>query len=154
MGYLAGVVRVTLYDFVGTGLIIKAKTGIVWTNQAGGTACLQPECEGLFVPFGNDTRLDGKLISLENSLFELFQGAAGGLTFAEGWAEAFEEALSRYAAEHWRAFSAVTLDRALVHESVEAWVHVIYHPTSDFSPLFEGLGEPPFGAVLTWTNSD
>jgi hypothetical protein len=148
------VVRVSLHEAVGTGLIIKAKTGIVWTNQAGGVSCLQPECEGLYVPFGNDVSLDGRLISLESALFELFRGEVGGMSFAEvGWARSFELALKRYAAEHWRPFAEIELDRARLGESVEAWVHVIYRPMQFHVP-FEGLGEPPFEAVLTWTNSD
>lgn len=146
--------RVSLHDFVGTGLIIKASTGIVWTNQAGGTACLQPECEGLFVPIGNDSTLDHELVSLENTLFELFDGGPGGMTFAQGWAEPFERALARYAAEHWRPFAQIELDRARLADSVEAWVHVIYRPTPELPALFEGVGVPPFEAVLTWTNSD
>jgi hypothetical protein len=141
-----------LYESVGTGLIIKAKTGIVWTTQAGGVSCLQPECEGLFVPFGNDTTLDHKLISFENTLFELFAGGTGGMTFAEGWAQPFERALERYAAEHWLPFGRIELDRTRLDDSIEGWVHVIYRPTPEFPALFDGVGEPPFEAVLTWTS--
>lgn len=139
-------VRVTLYDAVGTGLIIKAETGIVWTNQAGGVSCLQPECEGLYVPFGNDVDLDGRLISLEGILEELFRREVD-------WVRPFELALARYAAEHHRPFAELELDRARLADSIEAWVHVIYRPRL-FPPLLEGLGEPPFEAVLTWTNGD
>lgn len=143
-------VRVSLYDHVGTGLIIKAKTGIVWTTQAGGVNCLQPECEGLFVPFGNDLDLDHKLISLDRTLFELFLVGYRGTT----WAEPFERALAEYAATHWRPFAGIELDRSRLADSVEAWVHVIYRPAAEDFRLFEGLGEPPFEAVLTWTNGD
>lgn len=146
--------RVTLYDFVGTGLIIKTRTGIVWTTQAGGTACLQPECEGLFVPFGNDLSYDGRLLSFENGMSELFHGAPGGVSFATSWAQRFEQALERYAVEHWRPFSGIELDRTRLADSVEAWVHVIYQPTPELPALFEGVGEAPFEAVLTWSNSD
>jgi hypothetical protein len=141
--------RVSLYDVVGTGLIIKAKTGIVWTTQAGGVSCLQPECEGLFVPFGNDLGFDGKLISLEGTLFEVFRKAD-----KKTWVQLFERALEWYAAEHWAPFRELELDRTRLRDSVEAWVHVIYRPTPDSYPLFEGLGEGPFEAVLTWSNSD
>jgi hypothetical protein len=139
-----------LYEFVGTGLIIKAKTGIVWTNQAGGVSCLQPECEGLFVPYGNDLSFDGKLISLESTLFEVFQKAD-----EQTWVQLFERALASYAAAHWAPFREIELDRSRLRDSVEAWVHVIYRPTPEsYPPLVEGLGEPPFEAVLTWSNSD
>lgn len=141
--------RVTLYDFVGTGLIIKARTGIVWTNQAGGVSCLQPECEGLFVPFGNFGEP-----SLEDALMELFGSGYGAANFGKVWAEPFERLLQQYAAEHWRPFATIELDRTRLDESVEAWVHVIYRPTPELPALFEGVGEPPFEAVLTWSNSD
>lgn len=137
----------SLYEFVGTGLIIKVRTGIIWTTQAGGTSCLQPECEGLFVPFGNDVRVDGTLVSLESTLFELFRDRGD-------WVRPFERALEQYAAEHWRPFAGIELDRTRLTDSVEAWVHVVYRPTPEFPALFEGVGEPPFAAVLTWTNSD
>ena len=137
--------RVSLYDFVGTGLIIKAQTGITWTNQAGGNACLQPECEGVFVPFGNDTTPDGALISAETDLFEL--------SYGPGWPDRVQEALTKYA-EVWRPFADITLDQEMISQSVEAWVHVVYRPSLNSPPLFDGAGAPPFRAVLTWTNSD
>lgn len=146
--------RVELYDFVGTGLIIKGKTGVVWANQAGGNACLQPECEGLFVPFGNDCALDWKLISLETSLRALFEGLVGGLTLADGLLNDVQAAITRYGEQHWRPFLNVEVDSTLIADSVEAWVHVKYMPASDLPPLFTGLGQAPFDAVLTWPNSD
>lgn len=43
--------RVELWDVEGLcGIIIECKSGIIWNNQAGGTACAQPEVEGIFVP--------------------------------------------------------------------------------------------------------
>jgi hypothetical protein len=77
------------------------------------------------------------------------------LTFAEaGWARPFELALERYAAEHWRPFAGIELDQRRLADSFEAWVHVIYRPLPEFPALFEGVGEPPFEAVLTWINGD
>ena len=32
------------------GLIVPAHIGTYWTNQTGGTACMQPRVEGLFIP--------------------------------------------------------------------------------------------------------
>lgn len=32
------------------GVIIPAKTGIIFTNQSGGVACRHPELEGVFIP--------------------------------------------------------------------------------------------------------
>ncbi len=41
---------INLYQFSGIGLIVSHPTGIVYTNQTGGYACLSPEFEGAFVP--------------------------------------------------------------------------------------------------------
>jgi hypothetical protein len=44
-------VTVELYDVVNlSGIIVPRNTGIVWENQAGGTACAHPKLEGVFVP--------------------------------------------------------------------------------------------------------
>ena len=147
--------RVSLWDHVGAGLILRAETGIVWTNQAGGTACLQPEAEGVFVPFGNDTTLDGRLLSIEHSLTQVFDGAPGGARLAEdGLADVFARALADYAGSEWIPYRGITLDRDRLADSIEAWVHVRYQPDAELTPLVEGLGPGPFAAVLTWTNSD
>ena len=147
--------RVSLWDHVGAGLILRAETGIVWTNQAGGTACLQPEAEGVFVPFGNDTTLDGRLISIEPALTRVFDAAPGGMTLADdGLADVFARALADYAANRWIPFRGITLDRDRLADSIEAWVHVRYQPVREIPSLVEGLGRGPFAAVLTWTNSD
>ena len=38
------------WDTEQMGIVIECKTGIRWTNQAGGTACAHPEVEGIFLP--------------------------------------------------------------------------------------------------------
>lgn len=32
------------------GLVLLGRTGLVWTNQTGGTSCLQPQAEGFYLP--------------------------------------------------------------------------------------------------------
>ena len=48
---------VELYMSECMGLIIKAKTGVLYGNQVGGTACGQPRVEGFYVPLGIDDRI-------------------------------------------------------------------------------------------------
>ena len=48
---------VRLYDHAGTALVIPHATGIVYSNQAGGTTCVQPQLEGFVVPIANDVGL-------------------------------------------------------------------------------------------------
>lgn len=35
------------------GLILPCTSGTMWTNQAGGLACAQPECEGIYLPMAH-----------------------------------------------------------------------------------------------------
>jgi hypothetical protein len=42
--------RVDLLSTYVFGFLIPAPTGIIWTNQVGGTLCAHPEIEGLFIP--------------------------------------------------------------------------------------------------------
>jgi hypothetical protein len=41
---------VELLDFDSLGLIISFPSGVIYTNQVGGTGCFQLEIEGVFVP--------------------------------------------------------------------------------------------------------
>lgn len=38
-------------DFIG--IIMPMKSGIIWTNQSGGTCCAHPELEGVYIPLGS-----------------------------------------------------------------------------------------------------
>ena len=66
---------VHLYEHVGTGVIIEHPTGVTYSNQAGGTSCLQPSLEGAFVPIRNDVLLkDSRFVSPETDLLKYFAG--------------------------------------------------------------------------------
>jgi len=66
--------HVSLYDNSGTALVIPYTTGVTYSNQAGGHACLQPEIEGFLVPIANDVGLapQNEFRSPENELFDYF----------------------------------------------------------------------------------
>ena len=42
--------KIELWDLTIAGIIFPDITGIVWTNQCGGTSCNHPEMEGFLVP--------------------------------------------------------------------------------------------------------
>jgi hypothetical protein len=45
--------KIELWDILEDGLlgvIVPLKTGVVWSNQTGGTCCAHPELEGIYVP--------------------------------------------------------------------------------------------------------
>ena len=46
--------RIDLYESVGLGLIICCDSSVIYSNQTGGSACLHPEIEGVFIPLRND----------------------------------------------------------------------------------------------------
>ena len=65
--------EIQIWDTVGLGLIISYPTGILISNQTGGTACLHPKLEGIYLPFANDYSLDtNEFMSPEIELSEYF----------------------------------------------------------------------------------
>ena len=42
--------KIELWGYNRDGVIFPEKTGIIWSNQCGGTSCAHPEMEGIFVP--------------------------------------------------------------------------------------------------------
>ncbi|MDI1444498.1 DUF6210 family protein [Polyangium sp. 6x1] len=71
---------------------------------------------------------------------ELWQGVGFGaiLSFPSGWG------LSRF----------ITVDRARLADSHEAWVWALVTSDGDDLAGFSGFGPYPRPAVLTWSNSD
>ncbi|MEM8530813.1 MAG: DUF6210 family protein [Chloroflexota bacterium] len=147
---------IKLWDQVGLGLIISWPSGIIYTNQTGGTACLQPELEGIFVPLRNEcTAKERTLISPEHDLWDYFTNgkwAGTGATSGLGTEDAaFIDALLNRV---W-LFPAIRVDRQRLKESHEAWVFVsITGDELGSSPLFSGFAPYPRTGVLTWQNSD
>src|SRR5688500_9872107 len=115
--------RVKLWSHVGTGLIIKCSSGIVYSNQACGTCCLQPEQEGVFVPIGNDVAVPSRvLLSKETALRAYFEGppwngtgAMRGLTKQD--ADFIDELLKEPP-----SLGYIRADRSKLAGSHEAWV--------------------------------
>jgi Family of unknown function (DUF6210) len=147
---------IRLYEFIGVGLIIIAKSGVRYTNQTGGHCCCQPEVEGFFVPLRNDLTLDPvMLLGPEPDLYAYFTGpkyegygAISGLDVED----AFE--INKILAKHGLA-RVLTVDSKRLKDSHEAWVYVsITDEDEGIAPSFSGFGPYPRSGVLTWTNSD
>jgi len=141
---------VRLYDQVGTALVIPHPTGIIYSNQAAGTACLQPELEGFLVPIANEVGLAPAhdLRSPENALFEYFMrhNSYGG-PLTDGDIEKIESVMNAHLG------GGLTVDRDRIKESFESWVFVAIAETKQSSILVDGIPYP-VDAVLTWSNSD
>jgi hypothetical protein len=146
---------IQLYESVGLGLIIEYPSGIIYSNQTGGTSCLHPEVEGVFVPLRNDIEAkEPRLFSPGNDLFRCFEGpkhngtgAVPGLDRAD--ADFIEGVLQKYSLGN-----IVTVDRDRLRDSHEAWVHVVVNREEEHDSIFRGLGPYPRPGVLTWTNTD
>lgn len=144
--------KIYLHAAVGTGIIINYPSGIIYTNQTGGTACLQPEMEGFYVPVGNDIATPSlALISPENELCNYFNskysndGAINGLDIDD--ANQVQNILSAF-----NLSDAIVIDRTKLNLSHEAWVYVSVFPEKSHG-LFSNFGSKLTG-VLTWCNSD
>jgi hypothetical protein len=143
------------------GLIILRASGVVYTNQTGGTLCPHPSAEGLFMPIGTAR-----------------QHAALASIFGDGWSASIDELVS---AEIDQVLSGnaetriLSVDRTRVNDSHEAWVFVRIASHPDRFPslpimgnseLCADAGSPanrrlslifgfgPSTGILTWTNSD
>ncbi|GAB2190584.1 hypothetical protein MAH1_21920 [Sessilibacter sp. MAH1] len=63
--------KIKLWDMVGVGLIFLQKSGVIYTNQVAGTACLHPQAEGIFAPIEYDIPLAHPEDTLESKLVYL-----------------------------------------------------------------------------------
>ena len=142
---------VRLYDLAGTALVIPHPTGIVYSNQAGGHACLQPAAEGFLVPIANDVGLapTHDFRSPENELFKYFSRLHScGASLTEADAQKIESIMHELP-----LWSGLSVDREQLKDSVEAWVFVIIAESEQKPILVDDLNYP-VKAILTWTNSD
>ena len=139
--------RVRLYAAKGVGVIVSMRTGVVFSNQAGGYACMQPEIEGVYIP------LDDDFNGIESKLHEYFTGRKHGGT---GATSGLDEADAERVDEILRSRPLpcpMRVDRDLLDASMEAWVHVRLGQETGLAALFEGFASNA-RAVLTWANSD
>lgn len=132
---------VDLDAFPDLGLIVKAPTGVQYTSQVAGFACEHPVAEGFLVPLR--TRVGRPELA---TLWGLFRGAWTSLD--EEQAGRLDRALRKH------GFTSISVDRTLLSESKEAWVHVVLSEVEIESvPLKIDPGQAALG-ILVWPNSD
>src|SRR5690349_16436318 len=112
--------KVGLHLFRDLGLIVKARTGVVYTNQGAGYARTRCEAEGFFAPL----RVRGGSRALY-ALQDLF-GGERFVDFNPRTADEFDRVLRHAGLDSIRA------DRFKLDGSVEAWIHVIASGGNDF----------------------
>lgn len=138
---------INLYQFDGIGLIISYHTGVLYSNQTGGYACLSPKFEGAFVP------LNDSLVNQQDRLEKYFTGSKWkGHCYDKidvETADFVDEILtSSYLTSRLR------VNREKLNESHEAWIHVIISHDDRDKDLQEFFGFASVVGVLTWQNSD
>ncbi|MFY1654013.1 DUF6210 family protein [Solwaraspora sp. WMMB762] len=121
-------------------LVVEARTGVVYQQQYGGTACRQGQVEGFLVPMADEDALDAL-----RELFEKdFRGAG---TRNRAWSEPERSRLRRIIGgitywacdRHSQEPHALQLDESRMHEADEAWIPVT---------------TPDGPGMLVWYNSD
>ena len=143
---------ISLFDAIGLGLIIKYPTGILITNQTGGTLCLQSAEEGIYVPLCNEYYTDSKeLISPENDLLKYFTGNKyHGTGATEGIDEEDVLNITNILIKY-KLDDLIEIDTEKLKQSHEAWIYIKINNinTSVFNNFEENLT-----GILTWSNSD
>jgi hypothetical protein len=136
--------NVVFLESESVGLIVLAKTGILFENQTGGYACIQDRAEGFYVP------LSHQVVDHYEELHRYFlenAPAIRGDGIDHGVANFIDAELSRLPGH-----AGIAVDRNQLSTSREAWVHVVIkQPTIGL--LFRGFSEA-LPAILVWPNSD
>jgi hypothetical protein len=84
------------------GLILLCPSGVIWTNQAGGTACRHPQAEGVYLPLWSPVEFPhicsyGYAVDSEGDVAAEVQAAIA----AAGWPLAVDRSRADEAMEAW-----------------------------------------------------
>lgn len=145
---------IQLWDTVGLGIIITFPTGVMVSNQTGGTACLHPKIEGIYIPLANDYVVATKAFtSPEQELSAYFSGIKyAGFGATDGIdTEDVHKINAILKAYKLDAFIEIDLNK--LAESHEAWILIKIHKDENNS-LIQGFEKYPLTGILTWSNSD
>lgn len=136
-------IKIILWDMSDAALIVPRQTGVLYSNQVGGTACLQPSLEGILVPIALETPLEDQAHALPAMLGKIFEDCADAMENAH--ADAVDSVMASCIYTQ-----GITVDRSRMADSCESWVYVQLVET-EYGPI-KGIAES--NAVLTWPNSD
>lgn len=128
-------------------LLVEQASGVVYRNQVGGVTCWQAELEGVLAP------LEINQADVERIMRLRYPPGHG---ISAEIADVLDAALAGQPGARY-----LKVDRARLHESLEAWVYVVADTQDDtpdhlLGPDYFGavLGFGRVNAVLTWPNSD
>lgn len=136
------------------GLILLCNSGVRYSNQTGGYACLHPQEEGVFAPLPAEPLEDAQT---QERIKQYFVGEKWNGWCFEGIDEETADFLDSAFAQC-ELMSGLSVDRTRLQSSHEAWIYVL---VKEPDPIREGewesvpfAGFGPCRAVLIWLNSD
>ena len=136
---------VYLWHSKGLGVILLYESGVYYSNQTGGYACLHPAAEGVYVPLNNAA------VDQETQLFAYFTGSK--------WAGWCNEGIDQETADYIDSVLAkspytrmLKVNRDRLEDSHEAWIYVKVVRNADDAEIICELGAR--AGILTWENSD
>ena len=140
--------EICLYDLQGFGLIIKEESGVIYTNQAGGTLCLQPKEEGFLVPIEDSCNIIAEL--------DIFFRDNSHLKNNLELIDRLNQILSKCPDKiNWVSPTFfLEIDKDNFANSSEAWLHVNIISQEKHLDLILFKGFKSKKGILTWNNSD
>ncbi len=108
---------IRLYNSQGVGVIILCPSGVLYSNQAGGLSCLQPEIEGVYVPLACEP------IDQEEMLEQYFTGPKWLGCCSNGIDDEDANEIDRILGLSLPT-RFIKVDRSQLKDSCEAWVYV------------------------------
>ena len=148
-----GIPVIELYGASGLGVIVLYSSGVLYTNQTGGYACLHPVVEGVYAPLSDHLHVQ------QEQLSAYFTGAKYQGWCTEGIDEEDASVIETILAKDCDS-ACLRVNRKKLKESHEAWVYVSIHEPINVSekwkiqPGYTLYGFAGKDGVLTWENSD
>jgi len=145
---------VEIWDTVGLGIVIEYPTGIIISNQTGGTACLNSKCEGIYLPLANDYNEETKeFLSPEIELTNYFKGPKYNGSGATNGIDLEDVGVIHAIMNSYGLAELIAIDIEKLKESHEAWIRIKINSNTSIE-LIKGFYQNPLNGVLTWANSD
>lgn len=130
-------VKTISLDYVGAGVILSAPSGVRYSNQVGGMACLHPTYEGVFVPLPH--------VELPHDCVD--GHGCWGMSVSEEFADKCDTVFRRHKLP-------LTVDRKRLSESTECWIPVVVVAMKRKGVNWDGEWDQFVGTEGIYTTSD
>ena len=128
--------KISIYELERSGLIIRMPTGVIYTNQCGGTHCAHPEVEGALLPLSVEV--------VEDPLYDW-------------WGTHCRPEDARHMLRGLKLDDWLRFDQEYIHPWGEAWIPTLIRddiPPDALYPGDELRQFAGFRAIFTYPNSD